>query len=37
MRQRPPVEPAIEEVCRVLGDAVTGSQIPNLIAPLKDA
>jgi uncharacterized protein (TIGR02391 family) len=26
---------AIEEVCKVLGDAVTGDQIPNLIAPLK--
>lgn len=26
---------AIEEVCKVLGDAVTGGQIPNLIAPLK--
>jgi uncharacterized protein (TIGR02391 family) len=32
----PPFSPAaIEEVCRVLGDAVTGPQIPNLIAPLK--
>jgi Protein of unknown function (Hypoth_ymh) len=27
--------PAIEEVCKVLGDAVKGDQIPNLIAPLK--
>jgi uncharacterized protein (TIGR02391 family) len=26
---------AIEEVCKVLGDAVSGGQIPNLIAPLK--
>jgi hypothetical protein len=26
---------AIEEVCKVLGDAVKGDQIPNLIAPLK--
>jgi uncharacterized protein (TIGR02391 family) len=26
---------AVEMVCRVLGDAVIGSQIPNLIAPLK--
>lgn len=26
---------AVEQVCRVLGDAVTGSQIPNLIAPLR--
>jgi uncharacterized protein (TIGR02391 family) len=26
---------AIEEVCKVLADAVTGPQIPNLIAPLK--
>jgi hypothetical protein len=26
---------AIEEVCKVLGDAVTGGQIANLIAPLK--
>jgi hypothetical protein len=26
---------AVEEVCKVLGDAVSGSQIPNLIAPLK--
>lgn len=25
----------IEAVCKVLGDAVAGSQIPNLIAPLK--
>ena len=25
----------IEEVCKVLGDAVSGPQIPNLIAPLK--
>jgi uncharacterized protein (TIGR02391 family) len=25
----------VEEVCRVLADGVTGSQIPNLIAPLK--
>jgi uncharacterized protein (TIGR02391 family) len=25
----------IEEVCKVLGDAVTGPQIPNLIVPLK--
>jgi hypothetical protein len=32
----PPFSPAaIEEVCRVPGDAVTGPQIPNLIAPLK--
>lgn len=27
--------PAAEQICRVLGDAVTGSQIPNLIWPLK--
>jgi uncharacterized protein (TIGR02391 family) len=26
---------AVEQICRVLGDAVTGPQIPNLIAPLK--
>ena len=26
---------AVEEVCKVLADAVTGPQIPNLIAPLK--
>src|SRR5260370_38062488 len=26
---------AVEQICRVLADAVTGSQIPNLIAPLK--
>jgi uncharacterized protein (TIGR02391 family) len=26
---------AVEEVCRVLSEAVTGSQIPNLIVPLK--
>jgi uncharacterized protein (TIGR02391 family) len=26
---------AIEEVCKVLGDVVSGGQIPNLIAPLK--
>jgi len=26
---------AIEQICRVLAEAVTGSQIPNLIAPLK--
>jgi uncharacterized protein (TIGR02391 family) len=26
---------AIEEVCKVLGNAVKGDQIPNLIAPLK--
>lgn len=25
----------VEQVCRILGDAVIGSQIPNLIAPLK--
>jgi hypothetical protein len=25
----------IEQVCKVLADAVTGSQIPNLIAALK--
>jgi uncharacterized protein (TIGR02391 family) len=25
----------VEQVCRILGDAVTGSQIPNLIWPLK--
>ncbi len=25
----------VEQVCRVLGDAVIGTQIPNLIAPLK--
>jgi uncharacterized protein (TIGR02391 family) len=32
----PPFSAAmIEEVCKVLGDAVTGPQIPNLIAPLK--
>ncbi len=28
---------AVEEVCKVLADAVTGPQIPNLIAPLKVA
>jgi uncharacterized protein (TIGR02391 family) len=27
--------PAAEQICRILGDAVTGSQIPNLIWPLK--
>jgi uncharacterized protein (TIGR02391 family) len=27
--------PAAEQICRILGDAVTGSQIPNLIRPLK--
>jgi uncharacterized protein (TIGR02391 family) len=27
----------IEQVCKVLGDVVTGSQIPNLIAPLSKA
>ncbi len=26
---------AVERICRVLGEAVTGSEIPNLIAPLK--
>ena len=26
---------AVESICRALGDAVTGPQIPNLIAPLK--
>jgi hypothetical protein len=26
---------AVEQICRVLGEAVTGSEIPNLIAPLK--
>jgi uncharacterized protein (TIGR02391 family) len=26
---------AVEQVCRALADAVTGGQIPNLIAPLK--
>lgn len=26
---------AVEQVCKVLADAVTGPQIPNLIAPLK--
>jgi hypothetical protein len=26
---------AVEQICRVLGDAVTGSEIPNLIAPLN--
>lgn len=26
---------AVEQICRILGDAVTGSQIPNLIRPLK--
>ena len=31
-----PFSPAtVEEICRVLGEAVTGSQIPNLIAPLQ--
>jgi hypothetical protein len=31
----PPPFPAavIEQVCKVLADAVTGSEIPNLIAP----
>jgi len=24
---------AVEQICRVLGEAVTGSEIPNLIAP----
>lgn len=28
---------AIEQVCKILADAVTGPQIPNLIAPLKVA
>lgn len=28
---------AVEAVCRILGEAVIGSQIPNLIAPLKVA
>jgi len=33
----PPPFPAsvIEQVCRILGDAVTGSEIPNLIAPFN--
>jgi len=32
----PPFDPAtVEQVCRVLGDAVTGPQIPNVIWPLK--
>jgi uncharacterized protein (TIGR02391 family) len=32
----PPFSPAaVESICRVLGEAVTGPQIPNLIAPLK--
>jgi uncharacterized protein (TIGR02391 family) len=32
----PPFDPAaVEQICRILGDAVTGSQIPNLIWPLK--
>jgi uncharacterized protein (TIGR02391 family) len=26
---------AVEQICRVLGEAVTGSEIPNLIAPLN--
>ena len=26
---------AAEQICRILADAVTGSQIPNLIGPLK--
>jgi len=26
---------AVEQICRVPGEAVTGSEIPNLIAPLK--
>ena len=26
---------AVESICRALGEAVTGAQIPNLIAPLK--
>ena len=26
---------AVEQICRVLGDALTGSEIPNLIAPLN--
>jgi hypothetical protein len=31
-----PFRPAdVEQICRVLGEAVTGSEIPNLIAPLK--
>jgi hypothetical protein len=31
-----PFSPAVvEQICRVLGEAVTGSEIPNLIAPLK--
>lgn len=25
----------VEEICRVYGEAVIGSQIPNLIAPLQ--
>ena len=32
----PPFSPAsVEAICRVLGDAVTGPQIPNLIVPLR--
>jgi uncharacterized protein (TIGR02391 family) len=27
--------PVIEQVCKILGDAVTGSEIPNLIAPFN--
>lgn len=31
-----PFSPAdVEQICRVLGEAVTGPEIPNLIAPLK--
>ena len=26
---------AVEQICRALGEAVTGSEIPNLISPLN--
>jgi len=35
MPPRPFSPAAVEQTCRVLGDAVTGSEIPNLIAPLN--
>src|SRR5712692_7979058 len=35
-RPSPFPAPTVEQVCRVLGDAVTGSEIPNLIAPLRN-
>ena len=35
MPPRPFSPAAVEQICRVLGEVVTGSEIPNLIAPLK--